>query len=69
MKFAKYNNFWWRYDDKTPMNDAKLINLVGGYSTGYDITNCEIAEADSFEDLDWQGTDVYDNKYNMGNTN
>ena len=66
MYFVKYNNFWWRYDESTPKNKAKLINLVGGYNTGNDITNCKIVEAKSFGDLDWFGTSVYDDKYPYG---
>lgn len=66
MKFVKYNNFWWEYDDRTPKNKAKIINLVGGYNTGNDISNCEIVEAESFEDLDWNGTDILNDKYTTG---
>ena len=66
MKFVKYDNFWWRYVEKTPINNAKIINLVGGNNTGVDLTDCEIAEADSFEDLNWKGTDIYNDKYKSG---
>ena len=66
MKYVKYKNFWWEYDESTPKNKAKLINLVGGYNTGNDITNCEIVEAKSFEDLNWYGTTIYDDKYPYG---
>ena len=65
-KFVKFDDFWWEYDDSTPKEKAKLINMVGGYNTGNDITNCEIVEANDFDNLDWYGTTVYDNNYKYG---
>ena len=66
MKFVKYENFWWEYDETTPKNNAKLINLVGGYNTGNDITNCEIVEADGFECLDWSNTEILNKNSRYG---
>ena len=64
--YVKYNNFWWQYDTRTPKKNATLRNLVGGYNTGNNIIGCEIVEAESFKDLDWNGTEVLDNKYKFG---
>ena len=66
MLFVKYNNFWWQYDESTPKNDATLINLNGNEIDNNNITNCEIAEAKSFEDLNWKNTKVWSDQYKYG---
>lgn len=66
MKFVKFNNFWWEYDESTPKNCATLLNLVGGHHSGNNITNCQIVEANGFEFLDWSGTSVLNNNSKYG---
>ena len=64
--YVKFNDFWWEYNTSTSKNSATLYNFVGGKSSGNDITNCEIVEAENLEALDWNGTIVLDSKYRYG---
>lgn len=65
-KYVKFEDFWWEYDEKTPKNNATLINIVGGYNSKNDITNCEIVEANDFDELDWNDTKVLSKNYRSG---
>ncbi len=65
MFFVKFNCMWWQYDETTPKDDATLFG-INGTSINKDITNCEIVEAKSFQDLNWKNTKVWDDKYSYG---
>lgn len=64
-KFVRLEDFWYEYDDTTPLENAEIYNSVFGRSTE-DITGCEIIELDSADDLDWRGTSIYDDKCECG---
>jgi len=67
MKFVKINNFWWRYDDKTLLDDATVYNVNEfGKMSNLDLTNEKITEAESWQALNWQETDVYNNNIKTG---
>ena len=66
MKFVKYDNYWWEYDDKTPLEYATVYNMYGGKMTECDLTKCEIVEAKDFEYLDWTNTDLLNNQSKFG---
>ena len=61
MKFAKYENFWWQWDDNTPKESACLYNMFGGKSSNCDIRNCQIVDAEDFDKLNWAGTSIFNN--------
>ena len=67
MKFVKINNFWWRYDDKTSLNDATVYNVNEfGKMSNLDLTNEKITDSNSWQTLNWQETDVYNNNIKTG---
>lgn len=66
MKFVKLGNYWYEYDESTPLNNARLWNTGLGCNSGIDITDKEIVEAKDFSELNWYGTTVYDNSYSTG---
>lgn len=66
VKFVKLGNYWYEYDETTPLNNARLWNTGLGCSSGIDISNNIVVEANDFTELDWHGTSVYDNCYNTG---
>lgn len=67
MKFVKIDNFWWRYDDKTSLYDATVYNVNGfGKMSNLDLTNIIVTDAKSWQDLNWKGTEVYDNTFKTG---
>ena len=66
MKFIKYDDFWWQWNDKeSDLNKAQILrpnyNLVV-----IDATKLELVEVESFNDLNWYGTKLYDNSYDTG---
>lgn len=66
MKFVKYENYWYEYDESTPINDARIWNMYGGCSSCNDISNCEMVEAEDFNFLDWSGTSLYNDEFLTG---
>lgn len=66
MAFVKINNFWWELDLNTPLNRATIYNYMGGKQTDFNLTNKQIVEADDWINLDWKGTEIFDEKYNTG---
>lgn len=64
--FVLYDNFWWEWDENTDKKCATLINAFGGRNAFIDITNCKTAKAEEFEDLNWNGTDVLNEKFETG---
>lgn len=64
--FVKYQNFWWEYREDSSMDNARLYNIYGGYFCNADIRAREIVYADSFQELDWSGTDVLNKNSRYG---
>ena len=66
MKFAKYENYWYEYDESTPIDNAILWNRYGGRMSGVNLSKLEIVEADDFDKLNWAETELYSDKYATG---
>lgn len=66
MKFVKFDNIWWIYDETTPPNNATVSNLIGGRFTNKDISNLQIVEALDYSHLNWLNTIVLDNSKKYG---
>ena len=66
MKFVKYDNYWYEYDESTPINDARIWNMYGGCSSSNDLTNCEMVEAEDFNFLDWSKTSLLSDEFVTG---
>lgn len=64
--FIKIDNFWWELSTEHALNDCTVYNYAGGKMTGLNCTNSHIVEADSWEFLDWKGTDLWSNQYKTG---
>jgi len=66
MKYVKYDDFWWKWNDKeSPLNKAQLSRP--DYSdVCIDATELELVEVESFSELNWYGMKLYDNKYDTG---
>lgn len=66
MKFIKYEDFWWQWDDESSKLDyAKLIRPY--YNPSYvNANDLELVEVESWNDLNWYGTKLYDDKYDTG---
>lgn len=64
--FVKYENFWWFLNIYTPLESATLFNIGGGKISDINVTNCPVVEAKDWKDLDWKGTDIYNDKYKTG---
>lgn len=64
--FVKLKNWWWEYDETLPRSCTTLYNYAGGKTSDIDIEGMETATAEAFSDLNWYGTEVYDNKYKTG---
>lgn len=60
--YVLYNGYWWEYDPKDNLKEATLYNALGRRNSYCDIRFCKTAQANNFDELDWQGTKVYDNK-------
>lgn len=62
MKFVKINNFWWEIEDD------KLYNMVGGHQLAdwYKIEDEDVVEVNDWKDLDWIGTEIYDDTLKTG---
>ena len=62
MKFVKIDNYWWR------LEGSKLFNIVGGhqYASWHNIKDEDIVEVDDWEDLNWLGTDILNDKFKTG---
>lgn len=66
-KYVKYDGMWREYDEKTPLECATLHSVISfGKQVFCDIRNCEIVEIDDYENLDWYGTEIYDDKFETG---
>ena len=65
MKFAKYDGYWYKYDDTTPIEHATMYNIHGAKITGCNLSDYQIVEADDYDCLDWTKTTVLmeDSKY------
>ncbi len=72
MKFVKcswennQHEFWWGYDETTPKNCATIFTSNGKKKYGVNIIDCEIADYKSWDDLDYHGTVINDDKYQTG---
>ena len=66
MLFVKIDNFWYEYEESTPINDAIVWNAYGGKMSGMDLTGLEIVKAEDYHKLDWRGTELLDDKYLTG---
>lgn len=64
--FVKYNNWWWEYNPNLPITNTTLYNDGMGRSSDIDISGLETTIAESRSDLNWYGTEVYDNSYKTG---
>lgn len=64
MKFVKLDNFWWEYK-VSPNNEVTAYNPVGG-KRKFDLENKEICEAESWLDLNWENTAIYNNSLEIG---
>lgn len=64
--FVKVQNYWWKLDVNTPINRATVYNYFGGKQSDINLTNKQIVEANDWSDLDWKGTDVYDDSFKTG---
>lgn len=64
--FVKFNNWWWEYDATLPKSCTTLYNDGLGKTSDIDIEGMETAEAEDLSELNWYGTEVYDNKYITG---
>ena len=64
--FVKLNNWWWEYDATLPKSCTTLYNGGFGKSSDMDIEGMETATAEDFCDLNWYGTEVYNNSYKTG---
>ena len=66
MKFVKYKKIWWQVSKNTPLNSATIRNYDGVKRNYVDITDLPIVEAESFDDLDWYDTKVWDPNSSLG---
>ena len=64
--FVKVQNYWWKLDTNTPLNNATIYNYFGGCQSNIDLNGKLIIEADDWSDLDWKGTDVYSDSFKTG---
>ena len=64
--FVKYKNFWWEYEGDSPIDNARLYNVYGGYACNVDIRDRETVQANNFKELDWSGTDVLNKNSKYG---
>ena len=62
MKFYKIDNFWWELEGK------KLYNMSGGHQLAewFNIKPDDIVEVNDWDDLDWTGTEIYNNDLKTG---
>lgn len=66
MLFVKVNNYWYEYDPSTPIDNATIWNSYGGRSSNMNLTGLQIVEAENYSELDWRGTEVFDDRYITG---
>lgn len=66
MKFVKYENYWYEYDESTPINNARIWNMYGGCMSNVDLSGYEIVDAEYFNNLDWSNTQLLSNQYPTG---
>lgn len=72
MKFVKCSweknqkEFWYGYDERTPLSNATIFRSNGQTKNNVDITFCEILTLDNWEQLDYHGTVVNDDCYKTG---
>ena len=69
--FVRYKNFWWEYRHDSPLDSARLFNMYGdfvddGYFCQADIRDAEMVDADGYQDLDWEGTQVLSRNSRFG---
>ena len=64
--FVKFNNWWWEYDASKPKYCTTLYNDGFGKNSDINIEGMETATGEDFCDLNWYGTEVYDNNYKTG---
>ena len=64
--FVKLKNWWWEYDATLPKSCTTIYNTGLGKTSDIDIEGMETAVGEDFSDLNWYGTEVYDNKYKTG---
>ena len=60
MKFIKVNNFWWELEGK------KIYNMAGGHQLAEWHDTSNVVEVEDWDDLNWEDTDIYDNKLKAG---
>jgi len=67
-KFIKLNKTWWKYDEKTPIDKATILdsNMEALYNLDLTKPNTEIVEANDFADLDWNDTNVLNDRSPLG---
>ena len=67
MKFVKFKNSWWQYDERTPFDSATIYDvLTSVVAVHIDIRDREIEETDSAWKLDWNGTSILDKNSRFG---
>ena len=64
--FVKYDDMWWEYSENSDLQCATIHNPHFGKREERNITSCEKTEAESFADLNWYKTMVYNNKFITG---
>ena len=66
MFFVKIDNYWWKYDITSKVNNATVYNRMGGRQTKLDLTGYEIVQAKDWQYLDWSDTSVLNSDYKSG---
>ena len=64
--YVKVDKEWWKYDEKTEINNANIYNIEDVPKYGIDLTNYVFVNEQCFEDLDWSDTVVYNNYSKLG---
>ena len=66
MKFIKYDNFWWEWNDKESTLDYAEISRPDCSPYFINATLLELTEVKGWNDLNWYGMKLYDDKYDTG---
>lgn len=64
--FVKLYGLWFEYDNETPLSCARVFDDDFQESFYFDIQGCEITQAETKEELDWNDTIILNNKLRTG---
>ena len=65
-KFIKLQHNWWQYDETSDLSAATLINIKKEALYNFNLSDKNIIEANSFEELDWNDTEILSNGSKLG---